>query len=145
MEASSGSEFLPLFAILGWLGLKIYWFPIRVGETDVATNVGLPQLTLDLVPEEEVSLGVARSLFVPIKFPVVRKMIEQGRPAFVTIACGRDVWHRLKLSCATSTSTVTSGVMGWTTAWMAWFMNNGYNFCVEIPLVVSVVEISLLV
>ena len=71
MEASNGSAFLPLFAILGWLGLKIYWFPIRVGETDVATNVGLWQLALDLVLEEEVSLGVARFLSFPIKFPVV--------------------------------------------------------------------------
>ena len=49
MEASDGSAFLPLFVILELLGLKIYLFPIRIGETDVATNVGLPQLALDLV------------------------------------------------------------------------------------------------
>ena len=49
MEASNGSAFLPLLAVLELLGLKISWFPIRVGETDVATNVGLPQLALDLV------------------------------------------------------------------------------------------------
>ena len=41
MEASNGSAFLPLLAILGWFGLKIYWFPNHVGETDVTTNVGL--------------------------------------------------------------------------------------------------------
>ena len=72
MEASNGSAFLPLFAILGWLGLKISWFPIRVGETEVATNVGHWKLDLDLVSEEEVSLGVAWSLSVPMTFPVVR-------------------------------------------------------------------------
>ena len=35
--------------------------------------------------------------------------------------------------------------MGWTTAWMAGLMNIGYNFHVEIPLVVSVDEIPLVV
>ena len=35
--------------------------------------------------------------------------------------------------------------MGQTTYWMAGLMNSGYNFCVEIPLVVSVAEISLVV
>ena len=49
MEASNGSAFLPLLAVLEFLGLKIYWFPIRIGETDVATNIRLPQLNLDLV------------------------------------------------------------------------------------------------
>ena len=81
MELSKGSAFLPLLAILKFLGLKISWFPIRVGETDVATNVGLPQLALDLIS------------------------------------------------------------MGRTTAWMTGLMNNGYNFCIEILLVLSVAEI----
>ena len=49
MEASNGSAFLPLLALLESLGLKISWFPIHVGETDAATNIGLPQLALDLV------------------------------------------------------------------------------------------------
>ena len=103
MEASNGSAFLPLLAVLGLLGLKIYWFPIHVGETYVATNVGLWKIALDLVSEEEASLGVMRSLSVPITFPVVRKMCAQGRAASVTFACGRDVWRRLKLSFTTST------------------------------------------
>ena len=81
MEASNGSTFLPLLAVLELLGLKISWFPTFFGETDVATKFGLPQLALDLV----------------------------------------------------------------STAWMAGLMNNGYNFCVEIPLVVSVAEILLVV
>ena len=58
MEASNGSELLPFLAVLGLLGLKIYWFPIRVGEMDVATNVGIWQLALDLVSEEEASLFI---------------------------------------------------------------------------------------
>ena len=128
MEASNGLEFLPLLAVLELLGMKTSLFPIRVGEKDMATSVGLPQLVLDLVLEEEASLGVAQSLSVPIMFPVVRKMLAQGRPASVTFSCGRDVWHGLKISCVTSTSAVTSGVMDRTTAWMAWLMNDGYNF-----------------
>ena len=145
MEASIGSTFLPLLAVLELLGLKISWFPIRVGETDVATNVELPQLSLDLVSEEEASLGVARSLSVPIMFLVVRKMFVQGRAASVTFACRRDVWHGLKISCSNFTSTVTSGVMGRTAAWMAGLMNNGNIFHFEIPSVVPVAEIPLVV
>ena len=53
MEASNGSAFLPLLAVLELLGQTIYWFLIHVGETVVATKVGLPQLALDLVSEEE--------------------------------------------------------------------------------------------
>ena len=81
MEAPNGSAFLPLLAVLELLGLKISWFPIRVGETDVTEKLGLLQLALDLV----------------------------------------------------------------LTAWMAGLMNSGYNFHVEIPLVVSVSEIMLVV
>ena len=49
-EALNGSAFLPPFAVLELLGLKISWFPIRVGERVVATKVALPKLALDLVP-----------------------------------------------------------------------------------------------
>ena len=80
MEASNGSAFLPLLAVLELLGLKMSLFPIRVGETDVATNGGIPQLALDLVSEEEASLCVARSLSVPITFPVVWKCSRKGVP-----------------------------------------------------------------
>ena len=135
MEASCGSAFLPLLAVLRLLGLKISWSPIHFGETDVSTNVGLWQLALDLVSEEEASLGVAPSLSVPITFPVVQKIRAQGRTASVTFACGRDVWRGFKLSCNTSILTVTSGLMGRTAAWMVGLMN---NFCVGFLLVVSV-------
>ena len=83
MEAPNSSAFLPLLAVLDLLGLKISWFLIHIGETDVAMKIGLLQLALDLIS------------------------------------------------------------MGRTTAWMAGLMNSGYNFCVEIPLVVPVVEIPL--
>ena len=49
MEASNGSAFLPLLAVLELLGMKISWFLIRVGETEVAKKLRLPQLALDLV------------------------------------------------------------------------------------------------
>ena len=91
MEASDGSAFLPLLVVLGLLGLKISWFPIFVGEMDLSTNVGIWQLALDLVSEEEASLGLARSLSVPITFSVVRKMCAQGRAVSATLACGREV------------------------------------------------------
>ena len=81
MEASNGLAFLPLLAVLELLGLKISWYPIHVGETVVATKVGLPQLALDL----------------------------------------------------------------FSTAWMYGSMNSGYNFRIEIPLVVSVAKIPLVV
>ena len=42
MEASNGSVFLPLLAVLELLGLKISWFPIRLGETDVTAKLGIP-------------------------------------------------------------------------------------------------------
>ena len=51
MEASNGSAFLPPLAVLELLGLKISLFPIIIEWTDVATNVGLLQLALDLVSE----------------------------------------------------------------------------------------------
>ena len=116
MEESNGSAFLPLLAVLGRLGLKISWCPIRVGEADMDTKIGLCKLALDHVLEEEASLGVAWSLFVLITFPVVRKMRAQGLARFVTFACGRTVWRGLKFSCATSTLAVTSRVMGQTIA-----------------------------
>ena len=62
MEAPNGSAFLPLLAVLELLGLKMSLFPILVEETDVAMNVGLPQLVIDFISEEEASLGMARSL-----------------------------------------------------------------------------------
>ena len=49
MEASNGLAFLPLLEILELLGLKISWFPICFGETEVTMKLGLPQLALDLV------------------------------------------------------------------------------------------------
>ena len=49
MEASNGSEFLPLIAALEFLGLKISRLPIHVGETDVTTKLGIPKLALNLV------------------------------------------------------------------------------------------------
>ena len=49
MEASNGSAFLLLLAVLESPGLKISWFLIRVEETDKSTNFGLPKIALDLV------------------------------------------------------------------------------------------------
>ena len=45
----------------------------------MATNVGIRKWALDLVLEEDAPLVVARSLSVPIMFPVVRKMSVRAR------------------------------------------------------------------
>ena len=86
MEASNGSSFPPLLAVLGLLGLNISWLPIRVGDTDVTKNVGLWKIALDLVSEVEAPLAVAWSLSVPIALPVVWKMRAHGRAASVTFS-----------------------------------------------------------
>ena len=49
MEVSNGLAILPLLAVLGLIVLKISWFPIRVGETELTMKLGLLQLDLDLV------------------------------------------------------------------------------------------------
>ena len=91
IEAPNGSAFLPLLAVLELLGLKMSLFPILVEETNVAMNVGLPQLVIDFISEEEASLGMARSLSVPITFSVVQKMLVQGCDGSVAFACRKDV------------------------------------------------------
>ena len=48
MEASNGSAFLLLLAVLELLGLKISWLPIHVRETDVTAKLGLQQIAIDL-------------------------------------------------------------------------------------------------
>ena len=47
MKSSNGLVFLPLLVVLGLLGLKTSLFLIHVGETDVATNVGLGNSPMD--------------------------------------------------------------------------------------------------
>ena len=104
MEASNGSEFLPLFAILGWLGLKISWLPVRVGKTELGLETGLGELNLDL-SSDLMLRGVALSLLVRLTFPgVSRKMCTQLRAVSVTLAFGRTVWRGLKMSCTPITS-----------------------------------------
>ena len=49
MEVLNGSAFLPVLVVLELLGMKIYCFLICVEETEITTNLGLPQLVLDLV------------------------------------------------------------------------------------------------
>ena len=73
MQASNGLAILSIFTILlGCLVLIIYWSLNCAGETEISTKFGFRKLDLDLVSEEEASLGVALSLSVPITFPVVR-------------------------------------------------------------------------
>ena len=73
MRVSNGSALLSLLLILpGCLGLTISWSLNYAGETEIATNLGLRKLDLDLVSEKEASLSVVLSLSVPITFPVVR-------------------------------------------------------------------------
>ena len=63
----------PFFTILpGYLGLTISWSLNCAGETEVTTKIGICKLNLELVSEEEASLGVAPSLSVTLTFPGVR-------------------------------------------------------------------------
>ena len=80
--------------------------------------------------------------FRPDYVPSSPEMHAQGRAASVAFACRRTVWRGIKLSRATSTLAVRSGVIGRTTTWMVGLTN---NFCVEILLVVSIAEIRLVV
>ena len=57
--------------------------------------------------------------------------------------CGRETEVTTKLGFPQLALNLVS--MGQTAAWMAGLMNNGYNFRVEIPLVVSVAGIPLVV
>ena len=139
MRALIGSTLLSHFTILpGCFGLTIYWSLNCTGETEIATNFEIWKLNLDLILEEEGSLGVALSISVPITFPVVGQMSSQGCAASVTFLCRRTVWCRLKLSPSPSTPAVTSKSISPTDTWMVRLFN---NFCVDVLLVVSVSEI----
>ena len=97
MEASNGSVFLPLLAILGWIGLTISWFLVQVGETELGLETGLGELNLEFSPETMLH-GVALSLIVWLTFPgAPRKMHAQLRTASVTLSFGSTVWRRLKM------------------------------------------------
>ena len=80
MGAFNGSEFLPLFVILEWLGLITSWFLKRDGETEVLLKLGICELNLDFVSAELTSLGVAPSLSVQFTFPGVRKYARNCAP-----------------------------------------------------------------
>ena len=70
MKTLNGSAFLPLLKVLELIGLKIYWFLIRVGETVVATKVGPLQLALDLVSEEEAMMNNGNNFCSEIRLVV---------------------------------------------------------------------------
>ena len=71
MEASNGSAFLPLLAVLESRGLKISWFLIRVEETDKSSNFGLPKLALDLVSMALMASLMNRGYSYCVKIPLV--------------------------------------------------------------------------
>ena len=71
MEASNGSAFLPLLAILESLGLKISWFLIRVEETDKYTNFGLPKLALDRVSMALMAGSTNSGYYFRVEIPLV--------------------------------------------------------------------------
>ena len=63
---------VPFMILPGCLGLTISWSLNCTGKMEIPTNVGLWKLNIDLVLEEEASLGLALPLSVPITFPVIR-------------------------------------------------------------------------
>ena len=66
-----------------------------------------------------------------------RSPLENLRTISVTIAFGRTVWRRLKISCTPITSAVTSGLIDPMMPVMIFVTNRLINnFCVNFPLVV---------
>ena len=92
MGASNCSAFLPLFSILGWLGLITSCFLNRSGETEVLLKLGLWELNLEFVLAE---LTSHRRGTVPFRAVYLPRSPENAR---ATARRVRDVrlWeHRL--------------------------------------------------
>ena len=79
MGVSNRSEFLPLFLILGWLGLITSWFLKRAGGADLWLEPGLGELNLEF-SSDLTSFGVEFSLSVRLTFPGVRKFVHNCAP-----------------------------------------------------------------
>ena len=107
MGASNGLAFLPLFAILSWLGVITSWFLNRTGETELGLDPVIGELNLEF-SSELTSRGVELSLSLRLTSPGVWKM----RAASVTLAFGSTVWRGLKISCVPTTLAVMSGLIG---------------------------------
>ena len=133
----NGSAFLPLFAIMGRLGLITSWFPKRNGEVELRLEPGLGEFKLDFVLADLTSYGVDPPLTVQLTFSRVWKMRAQLRATSVMLAFGSTVWHRFKISCTPTTSTVMSGLISLMMTGMIFGTNRLINnFCVNLPLVV---------
>ena len=76
MEASNGSAFLLLLAVLELLGLKISWFLIRIRETDGTMKLGLLQLDLDLVSTAWMSGLMNNGYNLRVEIPLVVSVSE---------------------------------------------------------------------
>ena len=106
----NGLAFLPLFAILGCLGLITSGFMKRAGEKELGLETGLWEINLEF-SLELTSRGVESYLPVRLTFPGVEKMRAQLRAASVRLAFETTVWRGLKISCTPTTSAVTSGLV----------------------------------
>ena len=89
MGASRGSAFLALVAIMDRLGLKIYWFPFRVGELELLLKIGLGGFNLAVATAVLTSCDVEPSL--PVQNTSLR-MCATARPVCDNLL--RD--HRLE-------------------------------------------------
>ena len=136
MLASNGSAFLPLFTILGWLGLITYWFPKRSGKMELGLDPRPGELNLEF-SSDFTNHGVEPSLPVRLNFPGVRKICAQLRAASVKLAFRSTVWCGLKISCTPTTSAVNSVLIGPMTTGMIFGTNRLIdNCCVNFPLLV---------
>ena len=108
MEASNGSAFLPLLAVLELLGLKISWFLIRIEEMDKSMNFGLPKLALDLV-SMNLMAGLMNSGYnFRVEFPLVVSVDKI--PLVVRVATFGSLFGSLPFTteCSESFNTSTS-------------------------------------
>ena len=98
MGVSSGSAFFALVAMMNFLGLKISYVPICVGDTDAMLKIGHGGVNLAVTTSALTSFGVEPSLPVRLTLTGVRKMRAPLLDASVTLSFGNTVWGAPKVS-----------------------------------------------
>ena len=131
MGALNGLAFLPLFSILGWLGLITYWLTKCAGETELGLETEFGELNVKF-SLEITSHGVATPLTVWFTLPEVPpEMCAQLRAVSVTLFFRSTVLRRLNISCTPVISTVMGGLIGRMTTDMIFGTNRLINIFVQ--------------
>ena len=132
MGASNRLAFLPLFAILGWLGLITSWFLKRAGVTKLGLEPVLGKLNLEFL-SELTSYGMEPFLLIRLTFPGFRKIRPQLRVATVTLTFGSTAQNLLQYHPIGGDERLISAMTTGVTLGTNRLIN---NFCVKFSLVV---------